>query len=115
MSYKSQMDVDCLQHKGGDSTLLADAVWCHPEFASKVLNLIDEGCEDGLYKRRPRVDAIKCTEWPALITKFVFLLENTRSVPGQQQVSVRYGVRPSQISSASITRIYCIGFQREVP
>ena len=77
----------------GDSTLLADAVWCHPEFASKVLNLIDEGCEDGLYKRRPRVDGIKCTEWPALITKFVFLPENTRSVPGQQQVSVRYGVR----------------------
>ena len=46
-----------------------------------------------MLKRRTRVDAIKCTEWPALIKEFVFLPENTRSVPGQQQVSVRYGVR----------------------
>ena len=77
----------------GDVTLLAQAVSCSVEFAEKVLLHIKEGREEELLKRRTHVDAIKCTEWPALIKTFVFLPENTRSVPGQQQVSVRYGVR----------------------
>ena len=76
----------------GDVTLLAQAVSCSVEFAEKVLLHIKEGREEELLKRRTRVDAIKCTEWPALIKTFVFLPENTRSVPGQQKVSVRYGV-----------------------
>ena len=84
---------ECELSSHGDGTLLAQAVSCSVEFAEKVLLHIKEGREEELLKRRTRVDAIKCTEWPALIKTFVFLPENTRSVPGQQQVSVRYGVR----------------------
>ena len=78
--------------KLGDALLLAKAVYCSPEFAAKVLRFIDDGKEEDLYQHHDRVDAIKSTEWPNLIKEYVFLPENTRSVPGQQQVSVRYGV-----------------------
>ena len=95
VKYVVQVAKDCelSSTKHGDGTHLAKAVACSVEFAEKVLRFIEEGREEELYKRRTRVDAIKCTEWPALIKTFVFLPENSRSVPGQQQVSVRYGVR----------------------
>ena len=86
-------DCQLSSEKYGDGTLLAKAVSCSSEFAEKVLRYIKEGREEELLNRRTRVDAIKCTEWPAMIKTFVFLPENARSVPGQQQVSVRYGVR----------------------
>ena len=84
--------MECELSSNGDGTLLAQAVSCSVEFA-EVLGHIKEGREEELLKRRTRVDAIKCTEWPSLIKTFVFQPENTHSVPGQQQVSVRYGVR----------------------
>ena len=93
--YVVEVAKDCQlsPEKYGDGTLLAKAVSCSVEFAEKVLRYIQEGREEELLKRHTRVDAIKCTEWPAMIKTFVLLPENSRSVPGQQQVSVRYGVR----------------------
>ena len=40
-----------------------------------------------------RCDTIKATKWPIEITEFVLSPENSRAVPGEASVSVRYGVR----------------------
>ena len=76
-----------------DIGLLSKATSCHRSFAKKVLVSIESGEEDTLYKRSITHNAIKATNWPEEICKFVLHEINSRSVPGEEQVSVRYGYR----------------------
>ena len=77
----------------GDIELLASATSCDWHFAKEVLVAIKNGNESNLLERNVRRDSIKATQWPELLSQFVFMPENTRAVPGQDAVSVRYGVR----------------------
>ena len=72
---------------------LASATSCTWRFARKVLYAIAENDEKSLYQRKMKNNAIKATPWPELISKFVLNESNSRSVPGQEQVSVSYGFR----------------------
>ena len=76
-----------------DITTLANATSCSWRFAKKVLNAIESGDTEDLYTRQMKYNAIKASEWPEEICKFVLSENNSRSVPGQEQVSVRYGYR----------------------
>ena len=77
----------------GDAELLASATSCDWHFARDVLKAVKTGSEADLLKRNVKRDSIKATQWPHKIAEFVFRPENSRSVPGQDTVSVRYGVR----------------------
>lgn len=77
-----------------DTQVLSSATNCSSKFAKRVLDAIaNNSVNELLVLRRKRVDAIHVTEWPRMIADFVFRPENTRSVPGKETVSVRYGVR----------------------
>ena len=77
----------------GDISALQAGTQTSFVFAKGVLQAIAENTEEELLKRDVRADSIKCTEWPSMISEFVFQPENTRAVPGQEDVSIRYGVR----------------------
>ena len=72
-------------------SILASATSCHHSFAKKVSQSIESGNVDGLYKRNTKFNAIKVSHWPEEISKFVLNETNRQSVPGEEQVSVRYG------------------------
>ena len=98
-----------------DIELLAKATSCHRSFAKKVLESIDSGNEDTLYKRNLKYNAIKASHWPELISTFVLHESNSRSVPGEEQVSVRYGYRlPKYILLHSRDKI-AAAFKEEHP
>ena len=59
----------------------------------KVLEAINTGTEENLYDKNLRNDSIKFTPWMDEIKKFVLSEENSRAVPGQETVSIRYNVR----------------------
>ena len=63
------------------------------QFAKDVLIAIKNESEKDLLERNVRRDSIKATQWPEMLSQFVFTLENSRSVPGQDTVSIRYSVR----------------------
>lgn len=78
----------------GDIEKLSQATSCSFRFAKKVLEGIDCGKETGILGRDVRCDSIKATDWPDKIYSHVLENpQNTRAVPGQDKVSVRYGVR----------------------
>ena len=78
----------------GDGDILAASVNCSSEFACKVLKSIANNSEEDLLNlRKTRFDSIQVTEWPSKIAEFVFRPDNTRAVPGEETVSIRYGVR----------------------
>ena len=77
----------------GDIQTLMDATACSRKFARTILKAVSEGTEDQLLTRNVRCDSIKATEWPDKIANFVFQPEHTRAMPGNDTVSVRYGVR----------------------
>lgn len=80
--------------KEGDSMILSGAVNCCQKFAQKVIKEIGNGSEANLLQlRKTRFDSIHVTEWPSKIVQYVFRSENSRAVPGEETVSVRYGVR----------------------
>ena len=84
-----QNNLDC-----NDATLLSNATHCSIKFSRKVLTALKSGKEDQLrVLRKERFDSIHVTEWPSKITEFVFRPENSRATPGQDTVSVSYGVR----------------------
>ena len=58
-----------------------------------MLDAIASRTENGLLIRNLRCDSIKATHWPNEISSFVLGPENSRAVPGQEGVSVRYRVR----------------------
>ena len=100
----------------GDPCILADTTSCSVEFARKVLVAIAAGeVENFLELRRPRIDAIKCSDWPSLIKKFVLLPENSRSVPGKQQVSVRYGVHLPKYLLLRSRDLIAFDFKQQYP
>ena len=77
-----------------DASLLSTATNCSMKFARKVLNAINSGTEAKLRAlRKERSDSIHASEWPTKIAEFVFRPENSRATPGQDTVSVSYGVR----------------------
>ena len=91
----------------GDATLLSNTTNCSVKFARKVLNAVATGAEEQLRNlRKERFDSIHVTEWPSKISEFVFRPENSRATPGQDTVSVSYGVRkPKYILLHSRTKI----------
>ena len=83
-----------LQHdRYGDVALLSNAISCTPCYAKRVLLSITSGNENDLFQHNIRCTAIHASKWSAELTKFVLLPENSRAVPGQEQVYIRYGVR----------------------
>ena len=77
----------------GDGKVLSSAVDCCGKFASKVLKEITNNSEENLLKlNKTRFDSIHVTEWPKKISEFVFRPENSRAVPEEESVSIRYGV-----------------------
>ena len=84
-----QNNLDC-----GDATLLSNVTHCSVKFARKVLTALKSEEDDQLrVLRKERFDSIHVSEWPSKITEFVFRPENSRATPGQDTVSVSYGVR----------------------
>ena len=77
----------------GDAQLLANTVSCSRQFATKVLKMVEEGKEDSLFQSSRRIDSILATDWPDRLETFVLNPENSRAVPGKEQVSIRYGKR----------------------
>ena len=77
-----------------DASLLASSTNCSTKYARKVLNAITEGKESELLAlRAERCDSIHVTGWPSKIAEFVLRPENARATPGNDTVSVSYGVR----------------------
>ena len=72
----------------GDNLILARSVQCCWRYAKKVLKAVTTGSEESLYTRIPWTGAIKGTEWPLLLRKFLYEPENSRTNPGQDLVSV---------------------------
>ena len=92
ISYIVDVAKDC-ELSSRDADTLSSATNCSLKFAHRVLEAIDKGTVDELLKlRRERIDSMHVTKWPQLISEFVFRPENARAVPGQETVSVRYGV-----------------------
>ena len=77
----------------GDISLLADAVSCGRKFATKVLQALKDGKEQSLFIKNIRCDSVLATDWPAKLEQFVLQPENSRAVPGQDSISIRYGQR----------------------
>ena len=77
----------------GDAQLLANAVSCSQRFAMKALQAIEKGNEQELFKCEKRRDSLLATDWPDKLEEFVIQPENSRAVPGKEQVSIRYGKR----------------------
>ena len=71
-----------------DAAILETAIRCDRKFAMKLLHEVDSGTEVSLYKRSLREGAIKGTEYPKLLRKFVLEPENSRAHPGKEHVSV---------------------------
>ena len=63
------------------------------DLPKNVLKAIHDGTESDLLQRNVRCDNIKATDWPNMISDFVLLPENSRAVPGQEMVSIRYGAK----------------------
>ena len=77
----------------GDVSLLANAVSCGRMFAKKVLQAVHDGEEESLYERNIRCDSLLASDWPKKLEQFVLEPENSRAVPGQDNISIRYGQR----------------------
>ena len=77
----------------GDTSALAEAVGCSFPFAKKVIEAVEKGEESSLLKRNMRCDTLLGTDWPSKLKSYVIQPENSRAVPGKEQVSIRYGVR----------------------
>ena len=77
----------------GDVTALAEAVSCSFRFAKSVITAVANGEEGSLLTRNVRCDALLATDWPTKLESYVLEPENSRAVPGNKQVSIRYGVR----------------------
>lgn len=77
----------------GDITLLANTVSCGIRFARKVLKALKNGEEHTLFEKNIRCDSVLATDWPQKLEQFVLEPENSRAVPGQDTISIRYGKR----------------------
>ena len=84
---------DLSQSFFGDVEILAATTSCSWRFAKNVLKAIHGRTESNLLQRNMRCDSIKATDWPNMISDFVLLPENLRAVPGQEMVSICYGVK----------------------
>ena len=86
----SQLDIDVR----GDVSHLAKYTFSSWKFAKLVLTAIKNGTEETLLQRKTRCDAIHAdTVWTDRISEFVLRPENSRACPGQEKVSIKYGVR----------------------
>lgn len=72
---------------------LASATGSSRKFAKAVLEAIRDKKENELIARNVRNDSIKATDWPLKISEFVLQPDIARAVPGNDTISVRYGVR----------------------
>lgn len=78
----------------GGAQLLATHTNCSRKFATAVLQAVESGDLDNFIGRKTRCDSIHADRfWVNRITEFVFKPENARAVPGQESVSIKYGVR----------------------
>ena len=99
----------------GDVTLLATAVSCGRRFATKVLNAIKNGEEKELFDCHQRCDSILATDWPQKLEQFVTAPENSRAVPGNDTISVRYGKRHAKYLLLKPKRTIAQNFKQAFP
>ena len=78
----------------GSVSLLAKYTSCSWRFAKSVLLAIKNGTVEELLVRNTRCDSIHAnTLWTDRIVEFVLRPDNSRACPGQEKVSIKYGVR----------------------
>ena len=99
----------------GSIALLSKYTFCSYRFAKSVLIAIKNGTEGQLLQRKTRCDAIHAdTLWTDRIIQFVLQPENSRACPGQEKISIKYGVRrPKYLlrkSRASIASEFLIAY-----
>ena len=99
-----------------DIQILSEATSCDREFAKKVLDALHSGNISSLYSRSMRFNAIKATHWPGEISKYVLGDErNSRAVPGEEQVSVRYGLRLPKYILLRSRKDIALSFKEKFP
>ena len=100
-----------------DSSLLASACNCSTDFAHKILKEVnnDNFEETLLTLRKPRFDSIQVTDWPSKIAEFVYKPENSRAVPGEETISIRYGVRKQKHILVRSRNDIAADFKRDHP
>ena len=81
----------------------------------KVLQSTESGNVDGLYKHNTKFNAIKASHWPEKISKFVLNETNSRAVPGEEQVSVRYGYRLPKYTLLRSRNAIAVLFKQQFP
>ena len=99
----------------GDVALLATALSCGRKFATKVLNAIKNGEEDDLFVRHQQCDSLLATDWPQKLEQFVLAPENSRAVPGNDTISVRYGKRHAKYLLLKPKRTIAENFKNAFP
>ena len=78
----------------GSTSMLAHYTTCSWRFAHSVLTAIENGTKTDLLTRNVRCDAIHADRyWTNRIAEFVLFPENARACPGQEKVSIKYGIR----------------------
>ena len=76
----------------GDVSVLAAAVTCGRKFATKLLNSIKASDENKLFESNLWCDSLLAADWLQKLEQFIFQPENSYSVPGNDAISVRYGL-----------------------
>ena len=78
----------------GSIQLLAKHTNCSRKFAKLVMEAVERNELENFITRNIRCNAIHANRhWVDEISNFVMKPENTRPVPGQESVSIKYGVR----------------------
>lgn len=78
----------------GSVSILAKHTNCSRQFAKSVLQAIENNDLESFVSRNTRCDSIHADrQWTDQILNFVMKPENSRAVPGLEQISIKYGVR----------------------
>ena len=78
----------------GGIQLLATYTNCSRKFAKSVLEAVEGNELETFIGRKTRCDSIHANRyWVDQISDFVLKPENSRAVPGQESISIKYGVR----------------------
>ena len=76
----------------GDISLLAKAIYSSWKYSKMILQKIEDGDIDKLFKREIKGDSIKLSPYPRLLAEFAKDPANSRSVPGKETISISYNV-----------------------
>ena len=84
---RCQLSLDTHGHTG----ILKDVIGSSWQFANSILTAIKNNTTETLFERGRRKDCIKMTPFPELLSAWAKRPDNSRSVPGNETVSIGYG------------------------